>query len=247
MNAASAAARSASAGRTISASAARVGSPACRPEPLPCNAVVSAFKRNTETAATDFNASRLLISIGPPAIPPEPRFHLNRDSARRRKLRLDPLRDDQLRLRRRLAQRLGLGVLRRPPPRLRLLDRRKLDDHEAPWRPVAFHRMRRAAADDEPAAELLEARRHHLPVRLVAHGILDVHLHDDVRAHRVPALRSGARMTRFSMKNSIMRCGLTFECPWSGPTCTSKLLPACWSALINCSELDGCTLLSEVP
>ena len=34
------------------------------------------------------------------------------------------------------------------------------------------------------------------------------------------------RNTRFSMKNSIMRSTRRPECPMSGPTCTSKLLPA---------------------
>ena len=49
------------------------------------------------------------------------------------------------------------------------------------------------------------------------------------------------------MKNSIIRCWFTPECPWSGPTCTSKLLPAACSALINCIEFAGWTLLSAVP
>jgi imidazolonepropionase-like amidohydrolase len=58
--------------------------------------------------------------------------------------------------------------------------------------------------------------------------------------------RSG-RMIRFSMKNSIMRWLLMPEWPASGPTWTSKLLPACCSARISCIELFGCTLLSAVP
>jgi len=53
--------------------------------------------------------------------------------------------------------------------------------------------------------------------------------------------------TRFSMKNSIIRSVEIPECPWSGPTCSSKLLPAACSALTSCSVLFGCTLLSAVP
>lgn len=53
--------------------------------------------------------------------------------------------------------------------------------------------------------------------------------------------------TKFSMKNSIIRCGLIPLCPASGPTCTSKLFPACCSALMSCIELFGCTLSSAVP
>ena len=54
-------------------------------------------------------------------------------------------------------------------------------------------------------------------------------------------------ITRFSMKNSIMRSALMPLWPRSGPTCTSKLFPACCSAAMSCIMFDGCTLLSAVP
>ena len=54
-------------------------------------------------------------------------------------------------------------------------------------------------------------------------------------------------ITRFSMKNSIMRAWLTPEWPWSGPTCTSKCLPARCNAAMNCIALELWTLLSAVP
>ena len=49
------------------------------------------------------------------------------------------------------------------------------------------------------------------------------------------------------MKNSIIRSVLMPLWPRSGPTCTSKLLPACCSAAMSCIMFDGCTLLSAVP
>src|SRR5262249_1909988 len=166
----------------------------------------------------------------------------------------DPFGDDQLRLGGRPAKRAGIGVLGRRPPRLRLLHARELDDDEALRRPRAFHRVGLAAADDETAAVLLDARRHHRLVVLVSRRVLHVHLHDDIGSHGqrsegdVPVdAAAGGRTTRLSMKNSIIRCWFTFECPWSGPTWTSKLLPACCSALMSCREFDGCTLLSAVP
>src|SRR5689334_6324085 len=155
----------------------------------------------------------------------------------------DALDHDHLRLGGCLPKRLGFRVLGGRPPRLRLLHRRELDDDKPLRRPVPLQRLGLSAADDETPSEFRECREHHRPIIRVPHGILDLHLHDDVAGHR----QRPESMTRFSMKNSIMRCGFTFECPRSGPTCTSKLFPACWSALISCSELDGWTLLSAVP
>src|SRR5262249_24189947 len=167
---------------------------------------------------------------------------------------------DHLRVRSRLPQGLGFRVFGRRPPRLRLLQARELDDDEPLWRPVSLERLRLAAADDEPPAVLRERRGDHGAVIRVPRRILHVDLNDYIGSHysassafrlpssafRLPSFSSSPD-TRFSMKNSIMRCALTFECPWSGPTCTSKLFPACCNALINCSEFDGCTLLSDVP
>ena len=50
-----------------------------------------------------------------------------------------------------------------------------------------------------------------------------------------------------SIKNSIIRSRLMEPWPRSGPTWTSKLLPARCRALINCIMFEGCTLSSAVP
>src|SRR6266404_6187647 len=55
------------------------------------------------------------------------------------------------------------------------------------------------------------------------------------------------RVTKFSMKNSIIRGSDRPVCPWSGPTWTSKLLPSFCRARMRASELDGWTLSSAVP
>ena len=56
-------------------------------------------------------------------------------------------------------------------------------------------------------------------------------LRGTARPRQPPMSRSMPRSsTRASMKNSIMRCELSAVCPRSGPTCTSKLLPAACSA-----------------
>ncbi len=55
------------------------------------------------------------------------------------------------------------------------------------------------------------------------------------------------RITRFSIKNSIIRELEIPEWPASGPTCRSKLFSARWKARISWREFEGWTLSSAVP
>jgi hypothetical protein len=84
-------------------------------------------------------------------------------------------------------------------------------------------------------------------MRLAGRTVRDSQETDRAVSHPTSTQEIGFFITRFSMKNSIIRWPFTPLCPASGPTCTSKLFPAFCSALISCIELFGWTLLSAVP
>ncbi|HSW83651.1 MAG TPA: glycosyltransferase family 2 protein [Usitatibacter sp.] len=79
-----------------------------------------------------------------------------------------------------LAQRLGLLVFRRVPPFSSGVPRREFDDHAPALGPFAFEHLRFPTPDEETSAVFLDGRGHHRRVFLVALGIGDLDLGDDI-------------------------------------------------------------------
>src|SRR4029079_18500369 len=82
-----------------------------------------------------------------------------------------------------LAKGFRFGVLGAAPPCPCLLHRRKLEDHETLRRPVALEHGRLAAAREISTAIERDRWRRHALVRLVPRTVVNLDVHDEVRAH----------------------------------------------------------------
>ena len=71
-----------------------------------------------------------------------------------------------------------LRRIRGAPPLLRLFEARKLDDDDAPGRPLAFEDLGAAAPGDESSTECGDRGQDHATVLLVTNGVFHVNDRD---------------------------------------------------------------------
>ena len=110
-----------------------------------------------------------------------------------RPARRQAVHEEHLRRCRRVTKLLRFGVLRRRPPRARLVGILELEDHEARRVPVAFERLAGAAAGDLTPAVLIDGRGRELLVPVVTLAVVHIHFDDDVSRHKKAWLVQGAK------------------------------------------------------